>query len=178
MTEQSLPSLPDRLRRIEVLLAEPLDFHATAPHTTERKVRLLSAVALYLNTVVLTDFGGRLGPERQEGLVEQIVGAAFQTFEDVDPHPKPFDKAAMLLRGITQGHPFTDGNKRTGILLTGYYLERMGYPLPDPFPDEAIEKLTIRISAGQIRDIGEITNQLQRLWGTAERDEEELPPHE
>lgn len=165
MTEESPPPFPNLLQRIEVILSEPLDFHDTDPRATERKVRLLSAVALYLNIVVLTDFGGRLGPERQEGLVDQIVGAAFQTFGDIDPHPEPFDKAAMLLRGITQGHPFSDGNKRAGILLASYYLERTGYPLPDPFPDQEIEELGVRISAGQIRDIGEITQQLRRLWG-------------
>ncbi len=56
------------------------------------------------------DYGGRIGPVRADGLVEQVVAAAFQTFEGTDPHPGVFEKAAMLLRGITQGHPFNDGN--------------------------------------------------------------------
>ncbi|MBI4491217.1 MAG: Fic family protein [Chloroflexi bacterium] len=34
--------------------------------------------------------------------------------------PDPFEKAAMLLRGITQGHPFYNGNKRTGFLPAAY----------------------------------------------------------
>ncbi|CAN5831438.1 hypothetical protein BH23CHL2_BH23CHL2_10860 [soil metagenome] len=80
-------------------------------------MRLLTAAATYFNILVVADFGGRRGPARDARLVEQVVGAAFQTFEGVDPHPGPFDKAAMLLRGITQGHPFNDGNKRTGFLL-------------------------------------------------------------
>jgi death-on-curing protein len=64
-----------------------------------------------------------VGPApRAPGLVEQVVAGAFHTFGGDDPHPGPFDKAAMLLRGITQGHPFTDGNKRTGILVASYYL--------------------------------------------------------
>lgn len=54
---------------------------------------------------------------RSRGLVEQVVGAAFQTFERIDPHADPFERAAMRLRGVTQGHPFGDGNKRTGFLL-------------------------------------------------------------
>src|SRR5215212_7309335 len=54
------------------------------------------------------------GAVRDRGLVEQAVAAAFQTYVGVDPHPGPFDKAAMPLRGITQGHRFNDGNKRTG----------------------------------------------------------------
>jgi prophage maintenance system killer protein len=42
----------------------------------------------------------------------------------------------MLLRGITQGHPFNDGNKRTGFLLATYYLNLVGIRPPAAY-DEA-----------------------------------------
>jgi death-on-curing protein len=83
-------------------------------------------------TLALTEYGGRVGAERQPGLVEQVVAAAFQTFAGQDPHPTPFEKAAMLVRGITQGHPFQDANKRTGFLVASYYLAQMGYELIAP----------------------------------------------
>src|SRR5205085_3456453 len=130
-----------------------LDLTATDPVTIEVNIRLLAAIATYINTLAVCDFGGRLGVARDPGLVEQVVAAAFQTFGGYDPHPGPFDKAAMLLRGITQGHPFNDGNKRTGMLLAGYYLLRMGHPFPDPIPVDAAESLRLSVSAGQLRDV-------------------------
>jgi prophage maintenance system killer protein len=119
MTERDDPALTSLLARLRLQLAEPVDFTRTDPQTTVAKVRLLSA-AVYFNVLAVTEFGGRPGPVRQEGLVEQVVAAAFQTFQGADPHPSPFNKAAMLQRGITQGHPFTDGNKRTGFLVAIY----------------------------------------------------------
>src|SRR5438128_2449365 len=101
-SHQSSSSLAALLGKLELILQEPLDFGRTDPETTARKVLLLSAAATYFNTLALTDYGGRIGPERAPGLVEQVVAAAFQTFAGVDPHPHPFDKAAMLLRGIIQ----------------------------------------------------------------------------
>ena len=156
--------LEQLLARITVTLQQPIDFAHTDTETTLVKIRLLSAVAVYYNVLAVADFGGRVGPVRGEGLVEQAVAAAFQTFEGVDPHPGAFEKAAMLLRGITQGHPFNDGNKRTGFLLAGYYLQRMGYAFPDPLAIDAAEALCMRVSAGELRDIEGIADELGQIW--------------
>jgi death-on-curing protein len=37
--------------------------------------------------------------------------------------------AAMLARGIISGHPFVDGNKRTGIESADFFLNKNGYVL-------------------------------------------------
>src|SRR5436305_1087517 len=103
--------LASLLDRITVILQQPIDFTQTDTEATVVKIRLLTAAATYFNVLAVSDFGGRGGPVRGEGLVEQAVAAAFQTFAGIDPHPGPFAKAAMLFRGITQGHPFNDGNK-------------------------------------------------------------------
>jgi prophage maintenance system killer protein len=71
----------------------------------------------------------------------------------------------MLLRGITQGHPFNDGNKRTGFLVASYYLRLVGHPWPARLPEDAVISFCLRVSAGEVRDIGEIAAQLRRLWG-------------
>jgi death-on-curing protein len=157
------------LDRLKIVLQEPIDFGRTDTDTTLAKIRLLTAAATYFNVLAVTDFGGRGGPVRGEGLVEQAVGAAFQTFGDTDPHPSPFEKAAMLLRGITQGHPFNDGNKRTGFLLASYYLARMGYAFPNPLPVDEAEALCVQVSAGQIRDVVLIAAELARLWDARDR---------
>ncbi len=126
MTENDASPLTRLLERLRFRLEEPVDFTRTDSGSTAAKVRLLTAAATYFNVLAVIEFGGRSGPVWQEGLVEQVVADAFQTYEGVDPHPSPFAKAAMLLRGITQGHPFTDAIKRTGFLVAVYYLDRVG----------------------------------------------------
>jgi death on curing protein len=161
MTERDSPELASLLRRLQIQLNEPVSLTQTSPEATAAKVRLLSAAAVYFNILAVTEFGGRAGPVRQEGLVEQVVGAAFQSYQGEDPHPSHFDKAAMLLRGITQGHPFADGNKRTGFLVAAYYLDRVGYGLrPHLSPAEAVS-FCRRVSAGEVRDLRTIAASLQ-----------------
>ena len=154
----------DLLRSVRRSAEERSWFARSDTRAALHKVRLLSAAAVYFNSLAVADFGGRLGPVRARGLVEQVVGAAFQTYGDIDPHPSPFDKAAMLLRGITQGHPFNDGNKRTGLLVAAYYLDLVGRPYPPELPVEATVALCLRVSAGEIRDVALIAAELERLW--------------
>lgn len=165
MTDEAPPSLVALLEQLQVVLARPLDFAATDTDSTLAKVRLLVAAATYFNVLSVADFGGRPGPVRETGLVEHAIGAAFQTFAGVDPHPDPFEKAAMLLRGITQGHPFNDGNKRTGFLTAAYYLRRVGFPTPSPLDEDAVVDLCMQVSAGQLRDIARIAQELRACWG-------------
>jgi death-on-curing protein len=153
------------LRRVRFAMAEPVDFARTDHEGVLVQVRVLTAAATYFNVLAVADFGGRAGAVRAPGLVEQVIGAALQSFGGQDPHQEPFARAAMLLRGITQGHPFNDGNKRTGFLVAAFYLRNVGYPLPDPLPEDEIYSMCLAISAGRIRDVAEIRAELERLWG-------------
>ena len=168
MTDDKSAALSELLGKIQFLLKYPIDFTAADTRTTLAKVHLLAAAATYFNVVVVSDFGGRGGPARGEGLAEQAVGAAFQTYAGEDPHPGSFEKAAMLLRGITQGHPFNDGNKRTGFLLAAYYLDLVGYPLPEKLAVDDVVDLCVRVSAGDLRDVAVIAEELRRLWAGVE----------
>ena len=169
MTERHYSLLTSLLARLRVQLAEPVDFTRTDPVSTAAKVRLLTAVATYFNVLTISDFGGRSGAVRQEGLVAQVVAAAFQTYLGEDPHPSPFDKAAMLLRGITQGHPFTDANKRTGFLVATYYLDRMGFVLRPGLPTAEVVSFSRCVSSGEIRDLRTIAATLQ-AWTEPRRE--------
>lgn len=164
MTEADDPSLSELLGRFHLTPVERREFLRTDTEATLVKVRLLTGAAVYFNTTAVADYGGRAGPTRGLELVEQVVGAAFQTYEGEDPHPGAFDKAAMLLRGITAGHPFQDGNKRTGFLLAAYYLDLTGHAFPDRFAFDEAESLSLRVSAGELRDVAEIAAELARLW--------------
>src|SRR5579864_5458438 len=125
MRDDERVALSELLRRIEIILEQSLDFTSTDPDMAPIIVRVLTAAATYFNVLVLEEFGGRAGAARDPALVEQVIGAAFQSFGGHDPHPELFQKAAMLLRGITAGHPFNDGNKRTGFLVAAYYLAQV-----------------------------------------------------
>lgn len=164
MTDADDAPFSELLAELDSSLADPVDFTATDPEMTAAKVRHLTATATYFNVLAVTDFGGRIAPARDMGLVEQVIGAAVRTYAGEDPHPTSFEKAAMLLRGITQGHPFYDGNKRTGFLVAAYYLGRVGYPLPAALPVENVVRLCLRVSAGELRDIHEIAQMLRQLW--------------
>lgn len=160
-------ALTDLLVKLRVDFATEVDFSSRDPSVTLAKVRLITAAATYFNILAISDFGGRSGPVRAEGLVEQIVGAAFQTFGGEDPRPDPFEKAAMLLRGITQGHPFHDGNKRTGFLTVAYFLEHVGHPLPRELDIESVVSLCMRVSSGDLRDLATIAEAIRQCWGQA-----------
>jgi len=164
MTEADDPSLPELLSRFRLTPRERREFLHTDTEAIILKVRLLTGAAVYFNTAAVADYGGRPGPTRGLELVEQVVGAAFQTYEGEDPHPTAFDKAAMLLRGLTAGHPFQDGNKRTGFLIAAYYLDLTGHPFPTRFAFDEAETLSVRVSAGELRDGPRIAAELERLW--------------
>jgi len=125
--------------------------------------------AVYINSMALDEYGGRLGPTRGLGLIEQVIGAAFQTFGGKDPHAGPFARSAMLLRGVTQGHPFNDGNKRTGFLLAALSLTLVQRPAPPSLDIEDVVAFCLRVSAGDIRDVDAIEDALREWWGANPR---------
>lgn len=169
-------SLEEILESVVETYRETLSFSRDAPDL-RTVVESLTVVAISINYLVIHDFGGRLGPVRIPGMVEQVVAAAFQTYGDYDPHPSPFDKAAMLLRGITQGHPFNDGNKRTGFTLASYYLDRSGYPVPDTLSRRQVVSFCRQISSGRIKNPKTIARRLAKYWRVDLRTaDSETPP--
>lgn len=171
MADEPRSPLVDVVRRFRLSSAERALFTRSDTDATLEKVRLPTAAAILFNASAVNDFGGRLPPTRGWGLVEQAVGAAFQTYGDEDPHPGNFEKAAMLLRGITQGHPFNDGNKRTGFLVAGFFLDLVGHPYPPRLSVAGVTTLAFGVSAGTIRDVAVIAAELERLWAGEDRTE-------
>jgi death-on-curing protein len=58
------------------------------------------------------------------------------------------DKAAALLHGIVTGHPFVDGNKRTGYALARLLLQDAGLDF-QASQDEKYD-LVIRVATGKL----------------------------
>jgi death-on-curing protein len=87
-------------------------------------VRFPTADAIVdLHAEILAKTGGHAGVLNL-GTVESAVERARW-----GPFPRPpdlFDRAAFLLRGVCQDHPFADGNKRTAFEATDLFLRLNG----------------------------------------------------
>ncbi len=90
---------------------------------TPRRVSVAEALAVH--DAAIRMFGGAPGV-RDTGVLESALAQPFQAFADEDLYPGVADKAARLCFGIVAGHPFVDGNKRTGAALLGAFLRANG----------------------------------------------------
>jgi death-on-curing protein len=66
---------------------------------------------------------------RDRGLFQSAVLRAQTGFGDKDVFPNLFQKAAALLDGLVNNHPFHNGNKRTAWVATKAFLKLNGYHL-------------------------------------------------
>jgi len=63
---------------------------------------------------------------RVEGLLDAALDRLFATFGGVDLFATPQEKVTAVMYGIITGHPFIDGNKRTGYALARLVLQDAG----------------------------------------------------
>lgn len=69
-----------------------------------------------------------------------------------------YRKIAYLLRAILVGHPFTDGNKRTALIVALTISEKSGIELDDKKKENIVSEIT-KIAMENITDI----NRIERL---------------
>ncbi len=84
--------------------------------TVERVIRL--------HDRIIDETGGESGM-LNHGNLDFTITQALEGFQKEDL----FTRAAKLLGGIIKGHPFVDGNKRTGIEATDVFLRHHGWYL-------------------------------------------------
>ena len=70
---------------------------------------------LQIHTRVIHHSGGSVGV-RDIGRLEAAIATQSQEVFGQELYSTVFEKAAALIRGIVQDHPFVDGNKRTATL--------------------------------------------------------------
>jgi prophage maintenance system killer protein len=85
------------------------------------------------------------GQERGE-MLEGIIGNLYQTFDGEELYPTVEEKAAHLLYFVIKDHPFTDGNKRIGVLLFLYFLNRNHSLASIVLPDTMLVALALLIA--------------------------------
>lgn len=77
--------------------------------------------------------GGSLISEQN---LRGACGRPFQTFDGTYLHDGMAARAAALFHGIVTAHAFDDGNKRTGWMVTIYYLGSHGWFISGISEDE------------------------------------------
>ncbi|MHA1450357.1 MAG: type II toxin-antitoxin system death-on-curing family toxin [Candidatus Hodarchaeales archaeon] len=75
---------------------------------------------------VITKFGGERGII-SEDILEQCLEIPYQKYYDKEIYQSIEEKAAAFLFNIINLHPFVDGNKRTGYIITRVFLLMNGY---------------------------------------------------
>lgn len=83
---------------------------------------------LIIHSFALDETGGLHGVRERDAISSACAIAQQQAFGQ-ELYPTIFDKAATYIRSIIKNHPFVDGNKRTGMLAAGVFLELNGYKL-------------------------------------------------
>ncbi len=109
-----------------------------------------------IHTTLIEHFGGSHGIRDLNGL-ESALARPFQTFGSEELYPSVIQKAAALLESILVNHPFIDGNKRTGYVLTRLFLISNGFDI-EASQDEKYDFI-INIASGKT-DIDNVTKWL------------------
>ena len=92
----------------------------------KKPVWILHQVVLAIHDVLLAEFGGAPGI-RDESLLESALARPLNLWSYEKPNL--FRLATAYTHGIVKNHPFVDGNKRTGYVIGGIFLERNGQNL-------------------------------------------------
>jgi death-on-curing protein len=81
-----------------------------------------------LHAILISETGGAAGV-RDIGLLESAVASPFQSFGNQYLYPSIQQKAAQLCYSLIKNHPFTDGNKRSGVHTMLVFLAANGIEL-------------------------------------------------
>ena len=109
---------------------------------------------LFIHYRLIEETGGSHGI-RDITLLQSAIARPQAIFANNDLYPDIFTKAAALMHSIIKNHPFVDGNKRTGTVAAGLFLELNGYHLNAKNKDLesfALKAAVSRISLSEIAD--------------------------
>jgi death-on-curing protein len=104
--------------------------------------------ALAIHEHLLQMHGGASGV-RDRSLLQSAL-ARFQQHFAYSKAPEIIALAALYAAGIVQNHPFVDGNKRTGFLVSVLFLELNGYRFKAS--EEEAAQMTFALAAGTIKE--------------------------
>lgn len=102
---------------------------------------------LYLHSELIQATGG-LDGLRDDNLLQSALLSPMQTYDDTELFPTLIDKAVRLACGLTQNHPFIDGNKRIGAHAMLVVLALNGVPLV--YTQNELSDVFLQLASGQI----------------------------
>ena len=88
---------------------------------------------------------------KDQNLLESAIARPFSSVGGKDAFESDMDKASALFHGIINNHPFCNGNKRTALLATLYYLGENGFVV-DKCNDDEMFEFTRQIAAHEIAE--------------------------
>lgn len=109
---------------------------------------------IYLHSELIKCTGG-LDGVRDEGALQSALVAPMQTYDSKELFPSVIDKASRLACGLTQFHPFIDGNKRIGAHAMLVILMLNGITLS--YTQQELSSVFLQLAAGEI-DYEELRN--------------------
>ncbi len=110
-----------------------------------RYLTLGEVVALHRRLIATT--GGAPGI-RDLGGLESALAQPRASFSGEDLYPGVIEKAAALGFSLVMGHPFVDGNKRTGHAAMETFLVLNGYELNSPVDEQ--ESVMLELAGGEL----------------------------
>ena len=81
-----------------------------------------------IHKLLIDNFGGSHGI-RDSSALQSALSRPFQTFEGKELYPTVIAKGAALFESLLFNHPFIDGNKRTGYVVTRLFLINNGFDI-------------------------------------------------
>ena len=110
-----------------------------------------------LHKYMVGRYGGSTGM-RDIGRLESVVASQSQKVFGLELYVSIPEKAAAMMRGIIQDHPFVDGNKRTGIMSAITLLEWNN--LSFKADKQELENFAVRVAVERL-EIPEIASWLK-----------------
>nr|DAJ92167.1 MAG TPA: maintenance system killer protein [Caudoviricetes sp.] len=102
---------------------------------------------LYLHSKLIKSTGG-LDGLRDDNLLQSALLSPMQTYNSVELFPSLIDKAVRLACGLTQNHPFIDGNKRIGAHAMLVTLKLNGISLS--YTQQELSSVFLELASGEI----------------------------
>lgn len=102
---------------------------------------------LYLHSELIKATGG-LDGLRDDNLLQSALLSPMQTYNSVELFPSLIDKAVRLACGLTQNHPFIDGNKRIGAHAMLVTLKLNGISLS--YTQQELSSVFLGLASGEI----------------------------
>ena len=100
-----------------------------------------------LHSQLIQETGGTDGI-RDEGLLESVLAAPFQSFSGTEVYPSLQQKAARLGYGLVKNHAFIDGNKRIGAHVTLVFLALNKIELT--YTQDELSDTFLKIASGEL----------------------------